>query len=171
MSFRDITANKNFLSPVGFKFVLTRLPNVDFFCQSATLPSVVLGDFKTPTMFQSLPMYGTELMYGKLQLTFKIDEDLKNFREIHEWMNALGITESFEEYSKLADASLAHSKRPYSDGSLMILTSSKNPTHEIKFLELFPTSLSGMSFSAATDDISYMEATVEFAFRNYTFVS
>ena len=30
--------NKNFLSPVGFKFIMSRTPNVDYFCQSASIP-------------------------------------------------------------------------------------------------------------------------------------
>ena len=36
-------SNKNFLSPVGFKFVIGRTPNVDYFCQSASIPEVSLS--------------------------------------------------------------------------------------------------------------------------------
>ena len=35
--------NKNFLSPVGFKFIIGRTPNVDYFCQSAQIPQVEIG--------------------------------------------------------------------------------------------------------------------------------
>ena len=33
--------NKNFLSPVGFKFIIGRTPNVDYFCQSASIPQEI----------------------------------------------------------------------------------------------------------------------------------
>ena len=36
--------NKNFLSPVGFKFIIGRTPNVDYFCQAASIPEVSIGE-------------------------------------------------------------------------------------------------------------------------------
>ena len=41
--------NRNFLSPVGFKFVIGRTPNVDYFCQSASIPEVNIGVREVPT--------------------------------------------------------------------------------------------------------------------------
>ena len=35
--------NRNFLSPVGFKFTLSKYPKVDFFCNSARIPEITLG--------------------------------------------------------------------------------------------------------------------------------
>jgi hypothetical protein len=36
-------ANRNFLTPLGFKFNLTRAPKVDFFSNSANIPGINLG--------------------------------------------------------------------------------------------------------------------------------
>jgi acetyl-CoA acyltransferase len=36
-------SNRNFLSPVGFKFILNRAPKVAFFGNSANIPSMTLG--------------------------------------------------------------------------------------------------------------------------------
>ena len=35
--------NRNFLSPTGFKFTLTRTPKVAFFCNQANIPDITLG--------------------------------------------------------------------------------------------------------------------------------
>jgi hypothetical protein len=35
--------NRNFLSPVGFEFVLNRAPKVTFFTNSANIPGINLG--------------------------------------------------------------------------------------------------------------------------------
>ena len=36
-------SNRNFLSPVGFKFSLKRAPGVAFFCNQANIPDLNLG--------------------------------------------------------------------------------------------------------------------------------
>lgn len=167
MSFRDLIANKNFLSPFGYKLVLTRLPNVDFFCQSVRTPSVMLGSVEVPNPFQALQMPGTGITFGNLSVTFKIDEDLQNYREIFDWIEALGITDDFQNYAKLSETPAIASKKVFSDASLVILSSSKNPNQELTFVEMFPVSLSGMSFNSTSLDLQYMEATVDFKFRRF----
>ena len=42
-------SNRNFLSPVGFKFSLKRAPGVAFFCNQANIPSLDLGIAEQPT--------------------------------------------------------------------------------------------------------------------------
>ena len=41
--------NRNFLSPVGFKFVLGKHPKVDFISQSANIPDLSLATQIQPT--------------------------------------------------------------------------------------------------------------------------
>jgi len=36
-------SNRNFLSLVGFKFLLERCPKVDFYCNQANIPDLTLG--------------------------------------------------------------------------------------------------------------------------------
>ena len=36
--------NRNFLSPVGFKFGLQRSPGVAYFCNEANIPDMTLGE-------------------------------------------------------------------------------------------------------------------------------
>ena len=47
--------NRNFLSPIGFKFVISRLRGVDFFCQSASVPKISLGSWDQGTIFNKIP--------------------------------------------------------------------------------------------------------------------
>ena len=75
--------NQNFLSPVGFKFIIGRTPNVDFFCQSASIPQVEIGvrEISTPVKEYSLP--GDKMTFGDLNLSFLVNEDLDNYYEIY----------------------------------------------------------------------------------------
>jgi hypothetical protein len=150
-SFAEVTANKNFLSPLGYKFVITRLPNVDYFCQSISFPTVTLNTATIPNPFQRIPVAGTELTYGTISVNFKIDEDLTNYKEIYNWMLALGFPESYEQYKALAEKSSVDSQK-----------------HEVKFYDIFPVGLTGMKFDSTLNDVAYLEASAEFSYRMFT---
>ena len=54
-----------------------------------------------------------------------------------------------------------------SDGTLSVLTSQNNASLRIKFLDMFPTSLTALDFDTTLTDVEYLEATVQFAYRKY----
>jgi hypothetical protein len=89
--------NRNFLSPTGFKFSLKRTPKVAFFCNSANIPDITLGIAVQPTYLKDIELPGDKLIFGDLTLRFLVDEDLKNYLEIQNWMRGLGYPESLQE--------------------------------------------------------------------------
>ena len=74
--------NRNFLSPVGFKFVLKRSPKVAFFRNEANIPDLNLRVVDQPSYTKMLPTPGDIIEFGDLSLRFLVDEDLKNYMEI-----------------------------------------------------------------------------------------
>jgi ATP-dependent Lon protease len=52
----------------------------------------------------------------------------------------------------------------YSDATLEILTSSQNPNFKVKFMDMFPITLSTLQFDATSEDISYLTADVSFKY-------
>jgi hypothetical protein len=71
--------NLNFLSPLGAKFEIKRLPTINFFVQAVSLPSVSMGEVEVPTPFTKLRKPGDQLMFGDLVLQYRVDEDLEHF--------------------------------------------------------------------------------------------
>ena len=61
--FQEVS-NRNFLSIVGFKFVLNRCPKVDFLCNTANIPDVSLGVAEQTTYLKDIPVPGEKLTYG-----------------------------------------------------------------------------------------------------------
>ena len=160
--------NKNMLSPTGFRFVLNRTPNVNYFTYSAPIPTLTLGDFDQLTPFVTLPYPGDKLRYEPLSLRFRVDEDLMNYMEIHNWLVSLGYPESFSQAAYKSNGSTAFKTNDvYSDGTLIVMSSSQNPNLNIKFEDMFPVSLSELTFDASLDDIQYLEATVTFRYKLY----
>ena len=89
--------NKNFLSPIGFQFSIQKLPHVNYFCQSANIPEITLSEVERMSPFIKLPTPGTQLTFGALSITFRVDEDLKNYKEMYNWMIGLGFPDNFEQ--------------------------------------------------------------------------
>ncbi len=52
-----------------------------------------------------------------------------------------------------------------SDAVLTILTNKNNPVVECRFRDVFPTSLSGLSYSQNQTDVEYLTATVNFKYK------
>ena len=163
--------SKNFLSPLGFRFVLSRTPNTNFFVQSISLPTLSLGQFDLEDPFVKLPLPGIKLNFDPLAVTFMVDENLNNYTEIFNWLNGLGFPESFEQYENLVRSTSGLSTKStetFSDGTLIVLSSKHNPNLRITFQDMFPISLSELSFDATQTDVEYLKATVVFRYRLYT---
>ena len=164
--------NRNFLSPTGFKFGLKRSPGVAFFCNQANIPSLDLGVAEQPSYLKDIPIPGDKMQFGDLNLRFLVDEDLVNFMEIQNWMRGLGFPESLAEFNDLKNEAILgpmgkSTEDVYSDGTLQILSSNLIPKFQEVFSELFPYSLSTVTFDATDTDIEYFTADVSFKYTIY----
>ena len=166
--------NRNFLSPVGFKFSLKRAPGVAFFCNQANIPSMDLGIAEQPSYLRNIPTPGDKIQFGDLNLRFLVDEDLVNYMELQNWIRGLGFPDSLKEFDELEQtAVLGMSKfgqegdNIYSDGTLQILSSNLVPKFQVVFNDMFPYSLSTVSFDATDTDIEYFTAEVSFKYTIY----
>ena len=77
--------NRNFLSPIGFLFVLDKARKTSFLCQKVNVPTLSLGEYNIQTGLVPIPVEGN-LSFGNLIIDFLVDEDLRNYMEIHNWM-------------------------------------------------------------------------------------
>jgi len=163
--------NKSFLSPIGFRFNVQKLPHVNYFCTSAEIPDIAMGQIDTVNnTFIKLPVPGDKLTFGVLNVRFMVDEDMKNFLEIYDWMVALGYPDNFSQYESIARG-IQNVGEVYSDGSLIITTSQYKPNVEVKFIDMYPVSLSALSFDISVTDVEYLQADVGFAYRKYELTS
>ena len=169
--------NRNFLSPVGFKFGLKRSPGVAFFCNEANIPSLDLGIAEQPSYLKNIPIPGDKIQFGDLSLRFLVDEDLTNFMEIQNWIRGLGFPESLAEFAdldesgQLADAfgKFKNARDDiYSDATLQILSSNMVAKLNVKFNQLWPYALTTLNFDATDTDIEYFTADVSFKYTMYT---
>ena len=166
-------SNRNFLAPTGFKFSLKRSPAAAFFCNQANIPSMDLGVATQPTYLRDIPTPGDKIEFGDLSIRFLVDEDLVNYMELQRWIRGLGFPESMNEFRKLEGEAVLPGNFGnagddiYSDGTLQILSSNLVPSFQVVFNDLFPYTLSTITFDATDADIEYFTADVSFKYTIY----
>ena len=183
----------DYASPTQFKFSIIKLPKVEYFCTAVNIPGIELGSSEQLTPLKAIPLPGTILTYGDLEMSFLVDENLENYREIHGWMTGIGFPRDRSEYKTLVDASkdrfptqgagdlktdpgkVKYGAMPlgpvYSDATLNVLTSKNNSNIEVRFSDMFPVSLSGLNFNQQATDIDYLSASVTMKYKIYEFAA
>jgi hypothetical protein len=162
-----LPTNKNQLSQLGFQFRVKRLPTTNFFITRVSLPGITGNVPGAATPFKIMPLPYDKLEYNDLAVTFKVDEDMKNWMEIFDWMVGIGFPTKFDE-RRLLEAKTLEGDGVYSDGTLTIMTSAKNPNTQYMFRDLIPYSLTDLDFTTQDMDVNYLEATVNFKYLYYT---
>lgn len=155
--------NRNFLTGNKFVFVLNRIPSVAFFCQRANIPSIGFGQSpqSNPTSI-SIARPGTQLIYEDLQVGFAVDENMTNWREIHNWIINLGTYDGH--YERLNE------KQKTSMAALYVMSSAYKPILAVKFHNVYPISLSGLDFDVSIQDVDNLLATATFSYTHYEIV-
>jgi hypothetical protein len=172
-SFPNQIENRNFLSPIGFKFTLAKYPKVSFFSNSTRIPEINMGTAVQPTYLKDLDVPGDKLNYGDFSLRFLVDENMENYMAVHNWLTGLGYPETTQQFKDLTtnDDETRDLKEQFSDGSLHILNSNFRTQAIVKFRDLFPINLTSLDFEATDTDINYFTAEVSFKYTIYNILA
>ena len=151
----NITDNRNFLAPGNFKVTIdsSEYANLQFFCTSASVPSLSQTPVATGYKNFNASVPGDTVNYSELNLTFVVDEEMKNYLEIHDWM--------LENNS---------SKPKYKDILLSIQTNKNTLNKQVRFHDAFPISLDTLSFTTQDVSVEYIQCSVTFSYNKFTFV-
>jgi hypothetical protein len=164
--------NRNFLSPLNFRLVLDRAPELNFYLQSASIPGLTFeGGINFTNPFPKIPIPGDHLSYSPLSVSFMVDEDLTNYLQLFNWMLYIaGPTSLDVEGDILPNSTLQtnNNSRIRSDIKLMVLTSSKNPNMVVTFTDAFPVALGELDFNTTATDVNYLSSSVTFEYVKYT---
>ena len=176
----------DYTSPTQFRFLINQLPKVEYFTTEANIPGITLGEAEFKTRFKAIPLMGDILTYEDLTITFIVDENLENYIEMHTWLTAIGFPSDRKQFSDFRStasntktSTRGESKdigkvgtitpeiSMTSDAVLTILTNKNNPVVECRFADVFPTSLSGLTYSQNQTDVEYLTAEVNFKYKIY----
>ena len=180
----------DYSSPTQFRFLINQLPKVEYFTTEANVPGISTGDGVFNTPFKDINLLPDKLAYEDLTISFIVDENLENYIEIHNWLTSIGFPsdrKQFAEFrsttSNMSTTTRGESKdigdvrastpelAMTSDATLTILTNKNNPVVECRFRDVFPTTLSGLTYSQNQTDVEYLTASVNFKYTIYEIVT
>jgi len=166
--------NINPLSPNGYMFTIAKLPSLSFFCQEVNLPSLSLPEAQQLNPFTKISLAGDQLEFGSLTVQFLVDENMENYKAIHNWLVGLGFPENNEQYKNFIDSAsvleLSEVARSSSDATLVILGNNNNPIQTIEFKDCIPESLESLTFLSTNQDVQYLVGSVSFKYTLYKFL-
>ena len=177
----------DYASPTQFRFIIGQLPKVEFFTVGTVLPGISLSETVQNTPFKDIPIMGNKVEFEDLTVTFIVDEFLENYTSLHEWLVAIGFPKSRSQFTKFRSetsntpalnkgnttndigitGSTTAIKGMFSDATLMILSNKNNPIVQVKYADVFPTSLSALEFNQNATDVEYLQATATFKYKIY----
>ena len=180
----------DYASPIQFRFKMTKLPNVEFFVQTANIPGISLGSTTFETPLKSIAGIGDKVSYQSLDVSFLVDENLNNYKEIHDWITGLGFPQDHKQFKTLlgtsadrfsgttASTAATGTSIPqpldeggiYSDATLTVLNNKNIAKTEIRFQNVFPVSLGGLSYDIKANDVDYLTVQASFNYMYYDIV-
>lgn len=163
------------LSPLrssGWTLQFERLPGISYFIQSTSLPDVSLGFTTRASSVHDVKVPGEALTFGSLTVTFQVDEKMKNYLSLLEWMFGLGFPMDNIQYSKTilendSTARFSESSKAYSDAVLTVLGSNNRPVKQFRIVDAFPVNLSGADFDSRSDDADVVAVTATFEYAYF----
>ena len=180
----------DYSSPTQFRFLINQLPKVEYFTTEANIPGITLGEGQFNTTFKNIDILGDKLTYENLTISFIVDENLENYIEMHSWLTGIGFPADRKQFSEFRSTTSNMSTKTRgeskdigdvrastpelamtSDATMTILTNKNNPVVECRFRDVFPTSLSGLSYSQNQTDVEYLTASVDFKYTIYEIIT
>lgn len=168
--------NKSLLSKNNFRLLIDKVPNVEFFVKSVNIPglqfteTVLAAGIGLDAFFP-----GDKITFEALSVSFLVDEDLQNFKEIFDWMDSIVPVSDPNAYAAYVQSvktatgtssAIDNDMNQYSDITLVTNTNKNIPNKFFRFHDAFPISLSGIEMESGADGEPVV-ATVEFRFTYY----
>jgi len=166
----DLCSN-NLLQPSGFKIIISKqdYPHVAFLAQSIQHPNMGINSVDLGyKRMQGVSFIGDAVEFGEVTIDVLLDEDLKVYGEIYNWME--NMLESKHKLNRgilynPSDISLSD----YNDIRLQVLTSANNKNREFVYRNAFPVSLGDIQFNS-TNSETFITCPMTFKFDYFEFL-
>ena len=170
-----------------WRLAFNRIPKTTWFCTAANVPGITLGEAQYPTPMSDMFVTGDKLTFETLNITFLVDEELQNYRELWDWIVGIGSPVKHSQWSTVlakGDGAIKQfgtgdadprtkttyeESNLYSDSTLIVYNSKNIAKVDIKFKNMFPTSLSSLEYSQDSTDVEYFKASATFRYLYYEF--
>ena len=166
----------NILYGNHYRFNIERLPDLSFFVQSCTTPSITGTAIAQPNPFVQVQVPGEILSFSTFQVTYQVDAHFKSYFSLYYWLRGYGFPSSFDDVVRFREkqSKLVPNARPTpnnlekTNALLAILTpDTSSIIAEIAYFDVFPTELSPLSFVTTDNEPPVLVTTATFACTSF----
>ena len=170
-----VDINKSILNKNNFRLIVDKCPTVEYFVRSVNIPGLTFTEV-TQAAGVGLDAFfpGDKVFYETMSVEFLVDEDLVNFKEIYDWMDAIVPVRDTSLYKTYTSTTSTESKQysgtdntsQTSDITLVTNTNKNLPNRYFRFHDCFPIGLSGLQLESGAE-AEPVTTTVDFRFSYY----
>jgi hypothetical protein len=168
--------NVNALFSNHYRFVLAALPDLTFFLQSFTMPSITTAPPNRANPFVKIPEVADHLDFSTFGVSYMVDNSFKSYFSLFYWLKGYGFPTSYqdiEDFDAMRRTQIAN-PRPMlreiqkTTGVLTILQPDiDTAVAEVVFDDVFPTSVGELPFETVGSEPSYLTCRATFAYTNF----
>ena len=178
---------QDYATGTQWRLAFNRLPKTTWFCTAANIPGITLGEAQYATPMTDMIVTGDKLTFETLNITFIVDEELQNYRELWDWIVGMGSPVNHSQWATTlskGDSAVRQFGTPdadtrteatyeesnlYSDSTLIVYNSKNKAKVNVQFKNMFPTTLSALEYSQELTDVEYFKASATFRYLYYEF--
>ena len=156
-----------------YRFSIERLPDLTFFVQSMSSPSVTGGVAAQANPFALINHPGERLTYGQFAVTYLVDASFKTYFSLYYWMKGYGFPHNFDQVKRfrakqLSDRRVSLRATPVelekTTASISILTpDTASIVAEINIDDVFPVELAQLEFTSTEADSTILTTRATFS--------
>ena len=171
-----VDINKSLLNKNNFRLLIDKVPTVEYYVQSVNIPGLQFTEVNQPFGIGVDAFFpGDKVTFDALSVTFLVDEDLENFKEMYDWMQAIVPVSSSSDFQEYVDSQktttgelskINNDLNQYSQITLITNTNKNIPNKYFRFYDCFPISLGGLELLSGSESET-VTCTAEFRFTYY----
>lgn len=171
--------SQNVLYGNHYRFHVEALPDLTFFVQTFTLPSVSTTVVKRSTPFATIPEVADHLDYSTFDVHYMVDAGFKTYSSLYWWMKGYGFPHSYDEVAEFQRIRAARTSNPRpirrelekTSATLYLLQPDTDKSiAEIRFTDVFPVALGQLEFTTQATAATELKTTVSFACTEFDII-
>jgi len=136
------------INTTRFRLVFPKMPYLEVFCNVIPIPRVSFGIANQDSTYLNIKHPGEKLYFDNLSADFLVDNEMKNYVEIFNWMQRI--------------STLGLNQDTVSDAKILVNTKTFN------FYNVYPISIGGdFILNSTNTDIQFPSCNVVFAYDNF----
>jgi hypothetical protein len=169
-------ATRDYLITPNFRVDIPNCPLLSRSITKCSVPKINIGSASQMTPQVNVPHMGDSLITAPFVVSFPVYADLSNYLEVYNWIYSMFSDDFVDQRNAQAKRlyGIGKTTKPigealnldnyYVDSSLIMYDRNNNESCNVKYIGMFPTDLSEISFDAVSDSQEPVYATAVFKY-------